>query len=140
MKGFNLTTSATDPKVPGSMTKSISRSLLALFFIIAGTGHFVRPLIYLKIMPPYIPHPLAMIYISGFFEILFGALVLPAKTRKLAGWGLILLLIAVFPANIHLVMHPEIFPNIPAWLEYVRLPLQGVLIFWVWTVTDRKIN
>lgn len=76
-----------------------------------------------------------MIYVSGILEILFGVLVLFLKTRKLAGWGLIALLIAVFPANIHLAQHPEIFPSIPAWAAWARLPFQGVFIFWVWKVT-----
>ena len=100
--------------------------------MIAGAGHFVKPGTYLKIMPPYIPAPLLMIYISGVFEILLGLLVIPQKTRKLAGWGLIALLIAVFPANIHLALHPEIFPNIPIWVDWARLPLQGVFVFWVY--------
>jgi uncharacterized membrane protein len=76
-----------------------------------------------------------MSYVSGILEMFFGALVLPLKTRKLAGRGLITLLIAVFPANIHLALHPEIFPSIPAWAAWARLPFQGVFIFWVWKVT-----
>ena len=73
-----------------------------------------------------------MIYISGAFEILLGLLVIPQKTRKLAGWGLIALLIAVFPANLHLALHPDIFPAIPVWADWARLPLQGIFIFWVY--------
>ena len=92
----------------------------------------MKPGTYLKIMPPYIPAPLLMIYISGVFEILLGLLVIPPKTRKLAGWGLIALLVAVFPANIHLALHPEIFPNVPAWADWARLPLQGLFMFWVY--------
>lgn len=113
----------------------VSRWLAALFFVAAGAGHFLWPFNYLKIMPPWIPSPLTLIYVSGFFEILFGALVLSLKTQKLAGWGLIMLLIAVFPANIHLALHPEIFPGIPAWVSWARLPFQGVFIFWIWKVT-----
>ena len=112
-----------------------SRLFLAGFFVVAGAAHFARPLTYLKIMPPYIPFPMAMIYISGAAEILLGLLVLPQQTRKMAGWGLILLLIAVFPANIYLALHPEIFPNIPAWAEWLRLPFQALFIFWVWKTT-----
>ena len=78
-----------------------------------------------------------MIYISGILEIFLGLLVIPEKTRKLAGWGLIALLLAVFPANIHLALHPEIFPAIPAWLDWVRLPLQGFFIFWVYQTAVR---
>lgn len=111
---------------------SISRLLLALLFVAAGEMHFLKVSTYLKIMPPWIPFPLAMIYVSGFFEILLGALLLPLKTRRLAGWGLATLLIAVFPANIQMALHPQIFPDIPAWAAWARLPLQGVFIFWVW--------
>ena len=84
---------------------------------------------------------MAMIYISGAFEVLLGLLALPDKTRKLAGWGMIALLGAVFPANLHMALHPEIFPDIPVWGLWARLPFQGVLIFWVWKVTRgaRKI-
>ena len=92
----------------------------------------MKPGTYLKIMPPYVPAPLLMIYISGVFEILLGLLVLPQKTRKLAGWGLIALLITVFPVNIHLALHPEIFPDVPVWVDWIRLPLQGLFIFWVY--------
>ena len=109
--------------------------MLAIFFVIAGAGHFLKTGAYLKIMPPSIPAPLPMIYISGVFEILLGLLVLPPKTRKLAGWGLSALLVAVFPANLHLALHPEIFPNIPAWMDWARLPLQGLFIFWVYQAT-----
>ena len=116
-------------------TKSVYRGLLAIFFVAAGAGHFVTTATYLKIMPPYIPAPLAMVYLSGISEILLGLLVIQSPTRKLAGWGLIALLVAVFPANLHLALHPEIFPNIPAWMDWARLPLQGLFIFWVYQAT-----
>jgi len=111
---------------------TVSRWLLALFFVGAGLAHFLRPEYYLTMIPSWIPFPHIMNYTSGFFEMLFGALVLPAKTRKLAGWGLILLLVAVFPANIYLALHPEIFPGIQPWMAWARLPFQAVFIFWVW--------
>lgn len=110
----------------------ISRVLLAIFFVVAGMGHFLKPSSYLEIMPPWVPFPLAMVYVSGVLEILLGMLVLPLKTRRPAGWGLITLLIAVFPANIHMALHPEIFSRIPSWAAWARLPFQGVFIFWVW--------
>ena len=114
------------------VNKFISKLFLAIFFVAAGTLHFVWPGFYLKIMPESIPFPMAMVYISGVLEIVLGLLVLPDKTRRAAGWALVLLLIAVFPANIHLAMHPETLPNIPAWLEWARLPFQGLFIFWVY--------
>ncbi len=112
-----------------------SRWILAGFFVVAGMGHFIKPGYYLAIMPPYIPFPLAMVYISGAAEILLGLLVLPSKTRSLARWGLIALLIAVFPANLHMALHPESFPNFPVWILWARLPLQGILIWWVYRTT-----
>ncbi len=110
------------------------RTVLAIFFIFAGIAHFLRASDYLKILPPWVPLPLTMIYVSGFFESLLGALVLLVQTRKLAGWGLITLLIAVFPANIHMALHPDLFPHIPVWVFWARLPFQGVFIFWVWKI------
>ena len=114
------------------ITSQVSRAILSVFFIAAGVAHFVKPSLYLTMMPPWIPFPLAAIYVSGVFEILFGALVLPGKTRKLAGWGLIAVLAAVFPANIYVALHPEIFSGIPAWGTWARLPFQAVFMFWVW--------
>lgn len=111
--------------------------LLAGFFVAAGALHFIGPAFYLKIMPPYVPFALAMVYISGILEILLGLLVLPQKTRQAAGWGLILLLIAVFPANLHVALHPEIFPGLPLWMAWARLPLQLLFIFWVWASASR---
>ena len=112
----------------------VLRWLLAVFFVIAGIGHFVKPETYLKMMPPYIPFHLQMIYLSGVIEIILGILVLPEKTRKLAGWGIIALLIAVFPANIHIALNPEAFSPVAPWILWARLPFQAVFGFWVWIV------
>lgn len=107
------------------------RLLLSAFFILAGIMHFEKTPAYLSVMPPYIPHPFAAVYVSGLFEVLLGLLVIPVKTRRLAGWGLIVLLLAVFPANIHMALHPELFPRIPVWMLYLRLPVQFMLMIWV---------
>ncbi|MBL91880.1 MAG: DoxX family protein [Myxococcales bacterium] len=79
----------------------------ALFYVAVGVYHFVNPDFFLAIMPPYLPLHLELVYLSGFFEIVLGLLLVYSKTRVLAAWGLILLLIAVFPANIHLAMSAE---------------------------------
>jgi uncharacterized membrane protein len=97
--------------------------------------HFLRPAIFLKIMPPWVPRPRFMVYASGFFEILFGVLLLIPASSTLAAWGLILLLIAVFPANLHMALNADQFSRIPKWLLYMRLPLQLVLIGWAWMYT-----
>ncbi len=91
-------------------------------------------------MPPYLPFPLALVYISGFFEVLGGAGVLTPRFRKAAGWGLVALLIAVFPANLYMVTESEPFTSrgIPLWALYARLPLQLALIAWVYWVTQTK--
>jgi uncharacterized membrane protein len=108
----------------------ISCLLLAAFFVFAGTWHFVSPKTYLAIMPPYLPWHLPLVYLSGLAEILGGIGVLVPRLRKLAGWGLIALLIAVFPANIQMLLTG--FNGIPQWVLIARLPLQFAMIAWVW--------
>lgn len=117
------------------MLKSSSRWLLGILFIAAGLNHLVSPRFYVKIMPPYLPWHLELIYISGAFESLLGILLLVPGTRRLAAWGLIALLVAVFPANLHMAMHPELFPNFEPWMLWARLPFQAVLIAWAYWYT-----
>ena len=109
-----------------------SIGLLSLLFIVAGMSHFVSPGVYLKIMPDYLPWPLALVYVSGFFEVLGGVGLAVPRLRRAAGWGLIALLVAVFPANVDMLMNAGQFSAIPVWALVARLPLQGVLIAWVW--------
>ncbi len=88
-------------------------------------------------MPPYLPAPLALVYLSGAFEVLGGVGLLMPRFRRAAGWGLIALLVAVFPANLYMVTAsgPFTAQGIPLWALYARLPLQLVLIAWVyWTM------
>jgi uncharacterized membrane protein len=114
--------------------RTLFRGVLALFFVAAGVAHFRRSSLYAQIVPPYLPHPLALVYVSGVCEILGGCGILIPCVRRIAGWGLIALLIAVFPANIHMALGDvgirEV--TIPPWLLWLRLPLQGVFIAWVW--------
>lgn len=111
--------------------KSISKYLLALFMVAAGMLHFVRPAFYLKIMPPDLPWHRELVYLSGFFEVVLGLLLLVPRLSRLAAWGIIALLIAVFPANIYLYQHQDILPASPI-LHLLRLPLQGVFILWAY--------
>jgi uncharacterized membrane protein len=121
-----------------ALLHKISRSLCAAAYIFAGYNHFANPSIYCKIMPAWIPAHLEMVYISGVFEILGGLGLLIPQTRMIAIWGLLALLVAVYPANINMAMHPDLFPKIPVWVLYLRLPLQFVLMLWVWSCRDKK--
>ncbi len=112
---------------------------MGLFFMGAGVMHFVRPSFYFKIMPPWMPFPFEVVLLSGFFEILLGLMALFEKTRCLAGWGLIALLLAVFPANLQMALHPELFSTVPPPVLWLRLPFQGILIFWVGQTCLRKM-
>lgn len=109
----------------------ISRIVLALFFIVAGLNHFRSPAIYLSMMPPYLPWPEELNLASGAAEIVGGIAVLITRVRCIAGWGLIALLVAVFPANLHVALHgwPEM--NLSGWVLWARLPLQLLMIAWV---------
>jgi len=112
--------------------------LLGLLFVAAGANHFLNPAFYVRIMPPYLPWPLELVYLSGVAEIGLGVMLLIPKTKVFAAWGLIALLIAVFPANIHMALHPEAFPEIPTAFLYARLPLQLVFLAWAWWFTRRR--
>lgn len=109
--------------------------LFGILFILAGINHFVKTDFYVAIMPPYLPWHLELVYLSGVLEVLLGAMLLVPKFTVLAAWGLIALLIAVFPANVHMAMHPELYPSIPAIALWLRLPLQGVLVAWAYWFT-----
>ena len=119
-------------RFPLLMLRRVSLILLAMFFVVAGTNHFLNPRAYLAMIPPYLPVPGAMNLISGAAEILGGFAVLVPRLRRAAGWGLIALLIAVFPANIHVALHSWDGVTIPAWVLWARLPLQIALVAWVY--------
>lgn len=108
------------------------RIICCLIFVVLGILHFTKTETYLKVMPPVIPFHLECVYISGVAEIIGGILILFSKTRRLAVYGLIALLIAVFPANIYMALRPDLFPKIPHWVLLLRLPFQPLLIYWVW--------
>lgn len=119
------------------MLKSVFCWILAVFIVLAGANHFVSPSFYLELMPPYLPWHLGLIYVSGLAEIALGIAVLIPRTRRMAGWGLIALLIAVFPANIHAALYG--FRSVPSWILWARLPLQFVVIAWVyWCCLSEK--
>ena len=122
-------------KLPTEWWRILSLFGLSVFFIYFGIDHFINPDFYLSIMPPAFPLHAEAVYISGFFEILGGICVLIPSLRKLAGWGLIALLISVYPANIYMAINPEAFPEISIGLLYFRLPLQFLFIYWAYSIT-----
>ena len=125
-----------------STAQRIGVALAVIFYVVAGALHFIKAEPYLQIMPPYIPWHVAMVRVSGGFEILGGlGLFLPA-TRRAAAWGLIALLIAVFPANIYMATHPieAGAASIAPVLRWGRLPLQLLLVWWLlWCTKSRYV-
>lgn len=120
--------------------KVILKYLLAFGFVLAGINHFINADFYLKMMPPYLPAHLFLIYLSGIFQIALGILLLVPKFTKFAAWGLIALLIAVFPANIYMAMNSQVFAEFSQTTLLLRLPVQIVLIAWAFwfTRSDNK--
>ncbi len=107
---------------------------IAALFLVAGIAHFVVPAFFVRIMPPPLaPWALELTYISGVFEILGAIGLLLPKTRVWAAYGLMVLLVAVYPANIYMALDPAKF-NVPAYVVWGRLPLQFVLLWWLWRV------
>jgi uncharacterized membrane protein len=113
---------------------STKRILLSAFYVVAGAMHFIIPNFYMKMMPDYLPYHLELIYLSGLIEISLGFGVLNPKYSKISAWGIILLLLAVFPANVNAYLHPEGL-EMPQTLLLVRLPLQLLLIYWAYLFT-----
>jgi len=117
---------------------AVLRWVLTVVMVAAGANHFVNPPPYLGMMPAELPESshLALVYLSGVFEILGGlGLILPA-TRRLAAWGLIALFIAVFPANLNMALNqlPLGDDPVPTWALWARLPLQLGLIAWAYAI------
>jgi uncharacterized membrane protein len=118
--------------------RRISLYIQSLFYIGAGVNHFLHPGGYAAIMPPWLPAPAALVLISGIAEIVLGALLLFPSTRKWAAWGIIILLILVFPANIQMAVNAVNTGQPPLWIAIVRLPVQLLLIYWAWIFTREK--
>ena len=108
--------------------KKITIFIMVVFYINVGILHFIDPDWFLPIVPPYLPFHLELVYISGFFEILLGCLLMFQKTRAFAGKGLILLLLAVFPANIYLAQTNGAAMNTTPLIAWGRLPIQFIFI------------
>jgi uncharacterized membrane protein len=113
----------------------ISRIAMGVLYIAAGTLHFVITRRYMQIMPDYLPAHRELVLLSGAAEIAGGLGVILPGRRRAAAWGIICLLIAVMPANLWMAQHPRLFPQVPVWALWLRLPLQLPLIYWAWLYT-----
>jgi uncharacterized membrane protein len=117
---------------------------MGLLYVIAGVLHFLAPDTYERIVPPQLPQPRLLVYVSGIAEIALGTGVLFERTRRHSAWGLIALLVAVFPANVYMATGDDFdLAELPAQLRdpreaalWARLPLQAVLVAWAWWYTD----
>lgn len=116
---------------------SLGRNILAGFFMVAGSLHFLFPAPYWQMMPPFLPWPRTLVSISGAAEIAGGVGLLWLSCRRAAAYGLVLLLIAVFPANIYMAVAHVPFSGLlgQSWFQWLRLPLQIPLILWAWRYT-----
>ena len=108
--------------------KLVTIYTMSFFYVFIGIKHFINPAWFMKIMPPYLPLHKELVYISGAFEIILGLMLLLEKTRFIGGWGLILLLIAVFPANIYLAQSNGLAMNTTPLIAWGRLPFQAIFI------------
>ena len=121
------------------MSKSKTRFLTSIYlqglmYIILGANHFWHPEPYMEIMPDWLSFHSEMVFVSGVFEVLLGVGVLFKSSRRIAGWGLIALLIAVFPANIEMAKDFYLNQNPNLWIAIVRLPIQIILIWWAYDI------
>ncbi len=106
-----------------------------LWFFVGGIAHFTSTDFFVSIVPPWVPFPLWAVYVSGAIELVLAVLVLWSLTRRLAGWGLIALTIAVTPANLHMYMNSEQFPSASETTYFVRLIVQVILLLTIWWST-----
>ncbi|MFC6756774.1 MULTISPECIES: DoxX family protein [Haloarcula] len=131
----------------GRLTK-LKRPLLYVMgpaYVVAGLLHFVVPDLYAQIIPPVLPAPLALVYLSGVAEVAVGLGLLWPRTRQYAAWATIALLVAIFPANVYMATSGVVVTGMPgggdpsAVVRWGRLPLQGVLILWAYWYTDPEL-
>lgn len=115
-------------------------------YVVAGIMHFVVPELYVQIVPPVFPAALALVYLSGIAEIVVGIGLLIPRTRRVAAWATVGLLVAIFPANVYMATHGVVIEGMPgsgdpsAVVRWARLPLQGVLILWAYWYTRPRTD
>lgn len=109
--------------------------LMAILYILAGLNHFRNPGMYIRIIPPFFKNPKLLNTVSGLAEVILGILLMLSFTTKYAAWGIIALLIAIFPANFYMFQNKKASFGLPKWILFVRLSLQIVLIVWAFQYT-----
>lgn len=114
----------------------ISLYIMSAFYLLAGVNHFINPKWYLRIIPKWLPNHSAINYLSGAAEIILAILLLPLPTRSAAAWGIIVLLVAIFPANIQMSLTYKKYMHPRFWLTVLRLPLQVLFIWWAFQFTS----
>jgi uncharacterized membrane protein len=124
---------------PLKAARIIALTIVFLWFFIGGIAHFVITEAEMRIVPPYIPWPLAAVIVSGVFELLGAAGLLWQPTRRLAGLGLMALTVVVTPANIYMLQQPEMF-EVPIWALWLRLPIQAGLLWLIWWSTAEPLR
>lgn len=103
---------------------------MAAFYVGSGLNHFLLPELHVAVVPPALPWRLPLVLVSGAAAMLLGALLLVPACRRLAAWGIVVLLLLLLPVHVHMVLHPEVLPWVPPWALWLRLPLQLVLVAW----------
>ena len=115
--------------------KNLGLAIVFAWFMVGGITHFTNPQFFVSIMPPYIGYHLELVYISGVFEIIGALGILIPRLRQWAGNGLILLVILVSPANVHMWLNPDLFPDVPVAFLSIRLVIQLLLLALIWWST-----
>lgn len=126
------TTAVGAPRSRRDLLKTVSLTVMALFYLAAGVNHFRSPDFYLSIMPPYLPWHAELVAVSGIAELVLGGAVLIPRLRRWACWGIIAMLIAFLPVHIHMLVNAHLFPEVPVLALWLRFPLQALFILWAW--------
>ncbi len=119
------------------ITRRIGKYLFAGFFVTAGLAHFLKTDVYMRAVPSFVPWARMAVILSGAAAFILGAALLVPKLSRAAAWGILVFLAAVFPSNLWMALHPEIFPKVPPFFFWLRLPLQALLMFWAYRLTLR---
>lgn len=114
--------------------KILGLYVMALLYVAAGVNHFINPGFYTGVIPPYLPWPLALVYLSGVAEVGLGILLIPKKIRPWAAWGIVAMLLIFYVVHVHMLLNAE-ESGLPLWALWGRMVLQVLLIWWAWCYT-----